>query len=136
MRKKFQTEYDKTGYDEPNLMGIVAATSAYSQGEEWFNEAKNYIYENILFACDFIQKNCPKIRVIKPEGSYLLWLDFGGFDLSDSEINERILNKAKVWLDSGKMFGREGEKFQRINCAAPRAILEEALKRIALEFES
>lgn len=134
LRVEFLRELDKTGYDEPSLMGIVAATAAYSQGAEWFDEVKDYIWKNILFAKKYIEENCPKIKVIVPEGTYLLWLDFSGFDLTDKEINERILNKAKVWLDSGNMFGREGEKFQRVNCATPRSILEEALQRICAQF--
>ena len=111
-------------------MGIVAATSAYSDGEQWFDAAKDYIWQNIQFAKKYIEENAPKIKAIIPEGSYLLWLDFSGFEFSDEEINVRILNKAKVWLDNGTMFGSEGAKFQRINCATPRSILEEALKRI------
>lgn len=134
LRVDFLRELDKTGYDEPSLMGIVAATAAYSEGAEWFEEAKSYIWKNIVFAKNYIEENCPKIKVIVPEGTYLLWLDFSGFDLTDKEINERILNKAKVWLDSGSMFGKEGEKFQRINCATPRAILKEALERICAQF--
>lgn len=134
LRVEFLRELDKTGYDEPSLMGIVAATAAYSQGAEWFEEAKTYIWKNIQFAKNYIEENCPKIKVIVPEGTYLLWLDFSGFGLTDKEINERILNKAKVWLDSGSIFGKEGEKFQRINCATPRAILKEALERICAQF--
>lgn len=130
LRKQLKKEIEKTGYDEPSLMGIVAATSAYSDGEQWFDAAKDYIWQNIQFAKKYIEENAPKIKAIIPEGSYLLWLDFSGFEFSDEEINDRILNKAKVWLDNGTMFGSEGAKFQRINCATPRSILEEALKRI------
>lgn len=134
LRAKFTKEMDRTGYDEPSLMGIVAATAAYSEGKEWFEAAKTYIWNNILFAEKLVNEKCPKIKVLKPEGSYLLWLDFSAFDLSDSQINDRVLNKAKVWLDGGIMFGPEGEKFQRINCATPRAILEKALTQICNEF--
>ncbi len=134
LRADFLRELDKTGYDEPSIMGIVAATAAYSEGAEWFEEVKDYIWKNIQFAKNYIEENCPKIKVIVPEGTYLLWLDFSEFDLTDKEINERILNKAKVWLDGGFMFGKEGEKFQRINCATPRLILKEALERICSQF--
>ena len=134
LRSKFTKEMERTGYDEPSLMGIVAATAAYSEGKEWFEAAKAYIWNNILFAEKLVREKCPKIKVLKPEGSYLLWMDFSAFELSDSQINDRILNKAKVWLDGGIMFGPEGEKFQRINCATPRAILEKALIQICNEF--
>lgn len=134
LRADFMREVDRTGYDEPSLMGIVAATAAYSEGAEWFDEVKGYIWKNIVFAKNYIEENCPKIKVIVPEGTYLLWLDFSDFSLTDKEINERILNKAKVWLDRGSMFGKEGEKFQRVNCATPRSILKEALQRICAQF--
>lgn len=134
LRSKFTKEMERTGYDEPSLMGIVAATAAYSEGKEWFEAAKAYIWNNILFAEKLVREKCPKIKVLKPEGSYLLWMDFSAFNLSDSQINDRILNKAKVWLDGGIMFGPEGKKFQRINCATPRAILEKALIQICNEF--
>ena len=134
LRKAFSEELDKTGYDEPSVFGIVAATAAYSEGADWFDSVKSYIWENILFAKKYIEENAPQIKVLVPEGTYLLWLDFSKTGLSDSEINDRVLNKAKVWLDSGSMFGKEGEKFQRINCATPRIILEDALKRICSQF--
>lgn len=134
LRKAFSKELDKTGYDEPSVFGIVAATAAYSEGADWFDSVKSYIWENILFAKNYIEENAPQIKVLVPEGTYLLWLDFSKTGLSDSEINDRVLNKAKVWLDRGSMFGKEGEKFQRINCATPRIILEDALKRICSQF--
>ena len=134
LKKAFSEELDKTGYDEPSVFGIVAATAAYSEGADWFDSVKSYIWENILFAKKYIEENAPQIKVLVPEGTYLLWLDFSKTGLSDSEINDRVLNKAKVWLDSGSMFGKEGEKFQRINCATPRIILEDALKRICSQF--
>lgn len=134
LRKAFSEELEKTGYDEPSVFGIVAATAAYSEGADWFDSVKSYIWENILFAKSYIEENASQIKVLVPEGTYLLWLDFSKTGLSDSEINDRILNKAKVWLDSGSMFGKEGEKFQRINCATPRIILEDALKRICSQF--
>ena len=141
LRKAFSEELDKTGYDEPSVFGIVAATAAYSEGADWFDSVKSYIWENILFAKKYISEsespvfeNASQIKVLVPEGTYLLWLDFSKTGLSDSEINDRVLNKAKVWLDRGSMFGKEGEKFQRINCATPRIILEDALKRICSQF--
>ncbi len=134
LRKDFIHEFDKTGYDEPSLMGIVAATAAYTYGSEWFEEAKSYIWQNIQFAKNYLEENIPTVNVIIPEGTYLLWLDFSGTGLSDFEINDRILNKAKVWLDNGNIFGSEGEKFVRLNCATPRSILKEALQRICKEF--
>ncbi len=134
LRTLFLDELTRTGYDEPSLMGIIAATAAYQNGGDWLDELKIYIQENIAFAEDFLLHNCPKIKPVHPEGTYLLWLDFSEIDGTDSEIDARIVNRAKVWLDRGTMFGKEGYKFQRINCATPRTILQEALEKICKEF--
>ena len=135
LRLALKNEIDKSGYDEPNLMGIVAATAAYSDGAEWFDAVKEYIWQNVLFIEKYFAENCPKIKVVKPEGSYLVWLDFSAFtELSSQEISDRILNKAKVWLDDGTMFGSEGEKFERINAASPHVILQKAVEQISRAF--
>ena len=135
LRLALKNEIDKSGYDEPNLMGIVAATAAYSDGAEWFDAVKEYIWQNVLFIEKYFAEKCPKIKVVKPEGSYLVWLDFSAFtELSSQEISDCILNKAKVWLDDGTMFGSEGEKFERINAASPRVILQKAVEQISRAF--
>ena len=135
IRLALKKEIECTGYDEPNVMGIVAAIAAYSDGEKWFEEAKSYIQKNMEFTKQFIKEKLPKVQVMDSEGTYLLWLDFSALGLSDSEIDDIIVNKAKVWLDRGTMFGEEGEYFQRINVATPRPILEKALDRIAMAFQ-
>ncbi|MBP5251971.1 MAG: aminotransferase class I/II-fold pyridoxal phosphate-dependent enzyme, partial [Treponema sp.] len=135
VRNRYKKEIERTGYDEPNLMGISAAVAAYSQGGQWFDSVKKYIHENIVFMSDFFKEHCQRIKVCEPEGTYLVWLDFSDFtEFTSHEISERILNTAKVWLDDGTMFGTEGEKFERINAATPRKILAEALERISRAF--
>ena len=135
IRKAVEKEIDKTGYCEPTLMGIIAATATYTDGAEWFDAVKDYISQNIAFITEYLGVNCPKIKVLEPEGTYLAWLDFSAFEtLSDRQISDKMLNGAKVWLDDGTLFGREGEKYQRINAATPRPILKEALERICREF--
>lgn len=130
LKKEFHDERDKTGYDEPSLMGFVATQAAYEHGKEWLTALKKHLVENLDFVRNFVNENLPKVRLIEPEGTYLLWLDFSAYGYSDSELDNLIVNKAKVWLDRGTMFGCEGEGYQRINIATPRPILEEALKRI------
>ena len=130
LKKKFHDERDKTGYDEPSLMGFVATQAAYEHGKDWLTALKKHLVENLDFVRNFVKENLPKVRLIEPEGTYLLWLDFSAYGYSDSELDDLIVNKAKVWLDRGTMFGCEGEGYQRINIATPRPILEEALKRI------
>lgn len=130
LKKKFHDERDKTGYDEPSLMGFVATQAAYEHGKDWLTALKKHLVENLDFVRNFVKENLPQVRLIEPEGTYLLWLDFSAYGYSDSELDNLIVNKAKVWLDRGTMFGCEGEGYQRINIATPRPILEEALKRI------
>lgn len=130
LKKKFHDERDKTGYDEPSLMGFVATQAAYEHGKDWLTALKKHLVENLDFVRNFVKENLPKVRLIEPEGTYLLWLDFSAYGYSDSELDNLIVNKARVWLDRGTMFGCEGEGYQRINIATPRPILEEALKRI------
>ena len=130
LKKKFHDERDKTGYDEPSLMGFVATQAAYKHGKDWLTALKKHLVENLDFVRNFVKENLPKVRLIEPEGTYLLWLDFSAYGYSDSELDNLIVNKAKVWLDRGTMFGCEGKGYQRINIATPRPILEEALKRI------
>ncbi|MBQ1870143.1 MAG: aminotransferase class I/II-fold pyridoxal phosphate-dependent enzyme, partial [Treponema sp.] len=130
LRKKFRDEKDKTGYDEPSLIGLTAARAAYKKGKPWLNALKKHLKDNIEFLRSYLSKNLPKVRLIEPEGTFLLWLDFSALGLSDSEIDDTIVNKAKVWLDRGTMFGPEGEYYQRINVATPRPVLEDALNRI------
>ena len=104
LRQAFQTEQDRTGYDEPSLMGIIAATAAYAEGGDWFDAVREYIWQNVLFVESYLSERCPRIHAMRPEGSYLLWLDFSQFtELTDGEISRRILHDAKVWLDNGRM---------------------------------
>ena len=135
LRKKFRDEKDKTGYDEPSLMGLTAALAAYKNGKPWLLDLHKHLKENIDFVRSFLAKKLPEVRLIEPEGTFLLWLDFSKLGLSDSEIDDIIVNKAKVWLDRGTMFGPEGEYYQRINVATPQPVLEEALNRIAGAFK-
>lgn len=79
----------------------------------------------------YITENMPGVRLIEPEGTYFLWLDFRKLGLEKEELNRLIIEKAGLWLDAGEIFGSEGAGFQRINMACPRATLEEALKRLA-----
>ena len=90
----------------------------------------SYVKENIAFVKEYTREYLPGVKVIDGEGTYLLWLDFRGTGLSDTEIDRRIIHEAKLWLDSGMIFGAIGEGFQRINVAAPRSIIGECMDRI------
>ena len=131
LRAKFKLERNKTGYDEPSLMGMVAARAAYEGGKPWLEALKKHLLENIDFVRTYLKEKIPQVRLIEPEGTYLLWIDFSALGFSDSELDDLIVNKAKVWLDRGTMFGEEGNCYQRINIATPQALLKEAIDRIS-----
>ena len=130
IRRKFEWEYHVTGLDEPNAAGIAAAQAVYENGDEWYEAVKKYILGNIDFADDFIKNELPGVTMNRPEGTYLIWLDFRPLGFSADQLEDLIVNKAGLWLDRGKIFGRSGEGFERINVACPRVVLEEALNRI------
>lgn len=127
---KFKNELDSVGISQLNVMGLIACETAYSKGEVWYQAMLTYIADNINFTKQYIKENLPDISLIDTEGTYLVWLDFRKTGLNVSELENLIINKAKLWLDSGKIFGKCGEGFQRINVACPRSILKEALDRI------
>ena len=88
-----------------------------------------YVSENIAYTKRFIEERIPEISLVESEGTYLLWIDFRKLGLTDSRLEELILKKAGLWLDSGRIFGKTGTGFQRINVACPRKTLTEALTR-------
>lgn len=130
LRHAFKKQIAAAGYSQLNTMGIVACEAAYTYGEEWYLALKKYLKGNLDFVRDYIAKEIPEIKLIEPEGTYLIWLDFRGLGLSENELEDLIVKKAKLWLDSGAIFGKVGEGFERINIATSRNVLEEAFIRI------
>ncbi|NLL02207.1 MAG: pyridoxal phosphate-dependent aminotransferase [Mollicutes bacterium] len=136
VREKFQLELWNTGYSLINVMGLVACQSAYEKGQKWLNELKKYLLDNVNYVDTFLKEKLPKVKLIYPEGTYLLWLDFSGLNLSDEKIEELMIKEAKLWLDNGKMFGNSGKGFQRINIALPREKLKAALEKLVKTFKN
>lgn len=132
LKSKFKKQVDAAGYSQLNVMGLVAAKAAYEHGDEWYKAMHKYVSENIDYTRQFIQERLPDIKLSDTEGTYLLWLDFRNLKLSGSELEDLIIKKAKLWLDSGRIFGVAGKGFQRINVACPRKVLSEALTRLEL----
>lgn len=130
LRRKFRKEVDASGISQLSIMGLVACEAAYSKGEQWYQAMLAYVSDNIKFVKQYVEENLPDVNMIDTEGTYLVWLDFRKTGLSVSELENLIIHKAKLWLDSGKIFGKCGEGFQRINVACPRSVLKEALDRI------
>lgn len=135
LRHKFRQQVNAAGISQLSPFGLVACETAYTQGEEWYQAMLAYVAENIAFTKEYVEKHLPGVEMVEHEGTYLVWLDFRKTGLSVEELEDLIVNRAKLWLDSGKIFGKSGEGFQRINVACPRQILEEALHRIGEQLQ-
>ena len=114
----------------PNVLSIVALQAAFEKCDDWLESLILYLKENLEYLKTFIKNKLPQIKIIEPEGTYLVWLDFRELNIEDHQLETFLLEKAKVVLDGGYKFGQGGEGFQRINIACPRSILEKALNRI------
>jgi cystathionine beta-lyase len=130
LKVKFKKAVTAAGYSQVNVMGLVACQAAYEEGGEWLSQLKEYIYGNLNYLRSYLEENIPQIKLIEPEGTYLIWLDFSELGMDDRQLEDFIVNKSGLWLDSGYIFGPEGEGFQRINIACPRKTLERALGQL------
>lgn len=130
LRARFRKQMDAAGVSQLSILGLVAAEAAYRDGEEWYQAVMAYIKENIKFVKEYVDQNLTNVKMIDTEGTYLIWLDFRDAKIEAEELDRRIIYDARLWLDSGKIFGDVGRGFQRINAACPRVILKEALNRL------
>lgn len=128
--KKYNNILNALSLLKHNLFGVVTLEAAYTYGGEWLKQMLDYLQGNLDFMIDFIAQRLPQIKVIKPEGTYLIWLDFRELGMEVMELKNFILTKAKVAMDDGYIFGPGGEGFERINIACPRRTLKEGLCRI------
>ncbi len=120
----------------PNPFGIEAVIAAYTKGEEWLDQLNAYLDGTIDWAVDFIHKRLPGVKVWKPEGTYVLWMDFKDTGLSPDEVHDWIYNKANVCLEPGEMFDPlYGRSFERICIPTPRSVIKEAFYRIEEQFK-
>lgn len=135
LRQSFQEEMRRGGYSQLNTMGLIACQAAYTHGAPWLTELLQYLQGNLDFVRGFLRRHLPQIRLVEPEGTYLLWLDFTGLFASEADRQDFLLNEARLWLDNGSMFGPEGSPFERLNMACPRATLEQAFRQLKEGFE-
>ena len=129
LRNRFKTILKKTHAWAPNIFGLIAAETAYAWGEPWLEELMTYLEANRDLLVDFIANKIPPLRLIKPEGTYLAWLDGRELGLGEN-LNAFFAIKAKVGFSDGKVFGEDGLGFQRINFACPRSRLLQALENM------
>ena len=130
LKSKFRHEVDAAGISQLSVLGLAAAKAAYEYGDEWYKKMHAYVKGNIDYVKKYVDEHMPGVKVIDGEGTYLVWLDFRNTGIDVDELDRRIIYDAKLWLDSGKIFGITGKGFQRINIAAPRKIITECLERI------
>ncbi|MGI6047362.1 MAG: MalY/PatB family protein [Petrimonas sp.] len=116
--------------DRGTIFAFTATEAAYRHGEEWLDEALAYIQKNIDFVDNFLKKNIPQIKVVQPEASFLIWLDCRGLGLPQRELVDLFVNKAKLALNDGSVFGKEGEGFMRLNVGTPLSNIEKALNNL------
>lgn len=115
----------------PNALAITAAEAAYEKGEEWLEQVKGYIDSNVVFIENYLKEHLPKAVYVKPEGTYLVWINLRAYGYSQEELMEIMFKKANILVEAGDMFGEEGIGFIRVNVACTREILTKALERMA-----
>ncbi|NSR18780.1 pyridoxal phosphate-dependent aminotransferase [Enterococcus faecalis] len=134
LRQSFVSLQDKNHQGGINTFGYVGTAAAYQTGEEWLTALLDYLKENIDFALSFFREELPSVRVMEPEGTYLLWLDFSSYSLTDRELRDTLIHKGKVVLNPGISFGPQGSQHMRLNLACSKETLEEGLLRIKKAF--
>lgn len=134
LRRIIKKEIAKTGYSQLNVAGLKACQAAYTYGEDWLKELQQYLAGNLEYVRTFVETRLKNIELIEPEGTYLVWLDFRKLGLSEEQREKLILEDAKLWLDSGAIFGADGEGYERINIACPRETLVKAFHQLERVF--
>lgn len=119
-----------------NVFGLTATIAAYNHGEEWLEDQLQYFNKTVKQVNEFLKNEIPEIKLIQPEGTYLLWFDFSALNLTHDELNKLLIEKAKIGLSDGAVFGKEGRGFQRMNIACPRKHVLNALKSIKTAINS
>lgn len=130
LREKFFGWMGGNELNQPDIFAPIATVAAFENGEPWRVQMLKYVEENIEFTIDFCRKYIPQITPIRPEASFLVWLDCRELNLSHAELVELFENRAKLALNSGAIFGTQGEGFMRLNVGTPRSVLEQALQQL------
>jgi len=130
LRRKFYTVLNSLSLRSINIFGLVATEAAYSSGDEWVDQMMDYVAGNFEFLNHFLSTKIPEIVAVRPESTYLVWLDCSGLPMDYREIGEFMVKKARIALNDGASFGPGGESFQRMNIACPRVKLREGLNRL------
>lgn len=127
---RFRTYMEASEFNEGHLFAYLSVAAAYSHGTEWLNQVIDYIQGNIDFTENFLKSNIPVIGMIRPQASYLIFLDCRKLGLKQEELNRLFVEDAHLALNDGTTFGKEGEGFMRLNVACPRSVLAQALQQL------
>lgn len=130
LRDKLSKWISRTSTNGVNALNAPAAMAAYEHGEQWLDSMLEYVNDNITFIINYFKENMPSVRVMRPQGTYLVWIDFTRAFNTSEELDAFLVKEAKVGLSSGKSFGPEGEGFARLNAACSRDTIVKALKNI------
>lgn len=130
LRHAYKKELSACGCGGTNCMGMAACQAAYEAGADWLEQLKQYLAGNLAYVRQFLREKLPDIALVEPEGTYLVWLDLRKLGLTEQQQRQLIVQDAKLWLDTGTLFGQGGEGFERINIACPRATIEQAMQRL------
>ncbi|MHB0886753.1 MAG: MalY/PatB family protein [Bacillota bacterium] len=120
----------RAGNNNGNLFGYAAMEAAFRYGDEYLDQLRAYLTENVRYFADFVAARLPRLKAYMPEGTYLAWLDCRGLGLGPVELQRLVRDKARLALNDGYIFGPGGEGFQRVNLACPRSMLKEAMERL------
>lgn len=136
LRTSFYEWMSVNEFSSPTLFATIGAEVAYTHGEEWLSQMTKYIEGSIEIIENYFSENIPQIKVFRPQASFLLWLDCRELKLSQPQLVDLFVNKAKLALNDGVMFGEEGEGFMRLNIGSPRIVLLKALEQLAVAINS
>jgi len=134
IRSKYQRVLNTLHIDGGNIFGNIALEAGYKKGADWLLQLMDYLEGNYNFLETFIRDKMPRIKVMQPEATFLAWLDFREYGLSEEEMAEILVHKAGVALNQGSMFGTNGTGLFRLNFACPRSVLEEGLNKMQNEL--
>jgi len=135
MHKKYSSLTSRFHVEGANVFGSVAFEAAYTHGEEWLNQLLVYLKGNVEFVKSYFADHLPAIRVLEPEGTYLLWLDFSALNLEDKELSRILVEEAGVAMNKGVSFGANGNNFMRLNIGSPQAVVVEGLERVVFALK-
>lgn len=131
IRRKFYNWLSANELNDPTIFAPIATMAAFRHGEQWRREMLRYVEGNIMFVEEYCERHLPLIRPLRPQASFLVWLDCRPLHLSHRQLNDLFINRARLALNDGKMFGPGGDGFMRLNVATPRSVLRQALLQLS-----